>query len=87
MLVYFFQDLEGLTEVFGRMSAGTSGRKLPLGADFCFLLKGDKPSERKLSNGRSRSYSEIKLLLSARNARLRIYGEINQHPHIFHGAS
>ena len=24
----FFQDLEGLTEVFGRMSAGTSGRKL-----------------------------------------------------------
>ena len=33
----FFQDLEGLTEVFGRMSAGTSGRKLPLWADFSFL--------------------------------------------------
>ena len=32
-----FQDLEGLTEVFGRMSAGTSGRKLPLWADFSFL--------------------------------------------------
>ena len=26
--LFFFQDLEGLTEVFGRMSAGTSGRKL-----------------------------------------------------------
>ena len=24
----FFQDLEGLTEIFGRMSAGPSGRKL-----------------------------------------------------------
>ena len=32
----FFRDLEGLTEVFGRMSAGTSGRKLPLWADFLF---------------------------------------------------
>ena len=26
----FFQDLEGLSEVFGRMSAGISGPKLPL---------------------------------------------------------
>ena len=34
----FFQDLEGLTEVFGRMSAGTSGRKLPLWADFSLLI-------------------------------------------------
>ena len=34
----FFQHLEGLTEVFGRMSAGTSGRKLPLWADFSFLI-------------------------------------------------
>ena len=33
-----FQDLEDLTEVFGRMSAGTSGRKLPLWADFAFLV-------------------------------------------------
>ena len=33
----FFPHLEGLTEVFGRMSAGTSGRKLPLWADFSFL--------------------------------------------------
>ena len=33
----FFQDLEDLTEVFGRMSAGTSGQKLPLWADFSFL--------------------------------------------------
>ena len=30
----FFQDLEGLTEVFGGMSAGMSGRKLPLWAEF-----------------------------------------------------
>ena len=30
----FFPDLEGLTEVFGWMSAGTSARKLPLWADF-----------------------------------------------------
>ena len=36
----FFQDLEGLTKVFGRMSAGTSGRKLPLWVDFSFLTKG-----------------------------------------------
>ena len=37
----FFQDLEGLTEVFGRMSAGTSGRRLKrLWADFSFLRKG-----------------------------------------------
>ena len=35
----FLQDLEGLTEVFGRMSAGTSGRKLPLWADFSFLIR------------------------------------------------
>ena len=37
---FFFQDLEGLTEVFGRMSVGTSGRKLPLWADFSFLKEG-----------------------------------------------
>ena len=36
----FFQDLEGLTEVFGRMSAGISGEKLPLWAEFSFLSKG-----------------------------------------------
>ena len=30
----FFQDFERLTEVFGRMSAGISGQKLPLWADF-----------------------------------------------------
>ena len=35
----FFQDLEGLTEVFGRMSAGISGQKLPLWAEFSFLKK------------------------------------------------
>ena len=29
-LVYFFEDLGGLTEVLGRMSAGISGQKLPL---------------------------------------------------------
>ena len=33
-----FQDLEGLTEVFGRMSAGISGPKLPLWAEFSFLI-------------------------------------------------
>ena len=32
-----FRDLEGLTEVFGGMSAGMSGRKLPLWAEFSFL--------------------------------------------------
>ena len=32
-----FQDLEGLTKVFRRMSAGMSGQKLPLWADFSFL--------------------------------------------------
>ena len=32
-----FRDSEGLTEVFGRMSAGISGPKLPLWADFSFL--------------------------------------------------
>ena len=35
-----FQDLEGLTEVFGRMSAGISGQKLPLWAEFSFLIIG-----------------------------------------------
>ena len=34
----FFQDLEGLSEVFGRMSAGISGPKLPLWAEFSFLI-------------------------------------------------
>ena len=39
----FFQHLEGLTEVFGRMSAGISGqKKLPLWAEFPFLKKGVK---------------------------------------------
>ena len=33
----FFQDLEGLTEVFGQMSAGISGQKIPLWAEFSFL--------------------------------------------------
>ena len=32
----FFQDLEGLTEVFGRTSAGMSSPKLPLWAEFSF---------------------------------------------------
>ena len=36
----FFQDLEGLTDVFGRMSAGISGQKLPLWAEFPFLIRG-----------------------------------------------
>ena len=35
--LFFFQDLEGLTEVFGRMSAGISGQKLLLWAEFSFL--------------------------------------------------
>ena len=34
----FFQDLEGLTEVFRRMSAGISGQKLLLWAEFSFLI-------------------------------------------------
>ena len=34
----FFQDLEGLTEVFGRMSGGGCGPKLTLWADFSFLI-------------------------------------------------
>ena len=38
--LFFFQDLEGLTEVFGRMSAGISGQKLPLWAEFSFLISG-----------------------------------------------
>ena len=33
----FSQDLDGLTEVFRRTSAGISGEKLPLWADFSFL--------------------------------------------------
>ena len=37
MLVLFFCDLVGLTEVFGRMSTGISGPKLPLWAPFSFL--------------------------------------------------
>ena len=37
-MLVFFQDLEGLTEVFGGMSAGMSGRKLPLWAEFSFLI-------------------------------------------------
>ena len=36
-MLVFFQDLGGLTEVFGRMSAGISGPKLPLWAEFSFL--------------------------------------------------
>ena len=36
----FFQILEGLTEVFGGMSAGMSGRKLPLWAEVSFLMSG-----------------------------------------------
>ena len=36
----FFQDLEGLTEVFGRTSAGISGQKLPLWAAFSLLKQG-----------------------------------------------
>ena len=38
----FFQHLEGLTEVFGRMSTGISGQKLPLWAEFSFLKKHPK---------------------------------------------
>ena len=34
---FIYQDLERMTEVFGGMSAGISGRKLPLWADFSFL--------------------------------------------------
>ena len=43
-------------------------------------LKGDKKSERKLSNGWSRSSREIKPLLSAGNEWSRSYREIDQHP-------
>ena len=41
--LFFFQDLEGLTEVFGRMSAGISGQKLPLWAEFSLLRYGCPP--------------------------------------------
>ena len=34
----FFQDLESLTEVLGGTSAGMSGPKLPLWAEFSFLI-------------------------------------------------
>ena len=43
---FFFQHLEGLTEVLGRMSAGTSGRKLPVSADFSFLRWGSPKASR-----------------------------------------
>ena len=36
----FFQDFEGLTEVFGRMSAGISGPKLPLFIENKFMFFG-----------------------------------------------
>ena len=36
----FLQDLEGLTEVLGGTSAGMSGPKLPLWAEFSFLNFG-----------------------------------------------
>ena len=38
-MLVFFQDLEGLTEVFGGTSAGMSGPKLSLWAEFSFLSK------------------------------------------------
>ena len=41
--LFFFQDLEGLTEVFSRMSAGISAPKLPLCADFSFLILRREP--------------------------------------------
>ena len=37
-MLVFLQDLEGLTEVFGRMSAGMSGQKLLLWAAISFLI-------------------------------------------------
>ena len=40
-----FPEFGGLTEVFGRMSAGISGRKLPLWADFSFLREGSRMIE------------------------------------------
>ena len=43
-------------------------------------FKGDKKSECKLPNGRSRSYKVIRLLLSARNEWSQRYREKNQHP-------
>ena len=45
-------------------------------------FKGDNISECKLSNGWSRSYREIKQLLSAGNEWSRRYREINQHPNL-----
>ena len=37
--LFLFQDLEGLTEVLASLSAGMSGRKLPLWADLSFLTE------------------------------------------------
>ena len=56
-------------------------------------LKGDKNSECKLSNGRSRSYKVLNCLFQGKqgNEWSRSYKEINQHPNrkgplgIFHG--
>ena len=42
----FFQNLEGLTEVFDRMSARISGPKLPHWVDFSFLEKYRKTTPR-----------------------------------------
>ena len=47
----FSQDLEGLTEVFGLMSAGISGQKLPLWANFSFLSDGERHIFRVLLRG------------------------------------
>ena len=52
----FFQDMDSLTEVFGRMSAGISGAKLHLWAEFSFLTK--KPKRGHKNRSQKRGYTK-----------------------------
>ena len=56
-----FQDLEGLTEACDRMSTGLFGPKLPLWADFAFLI-----SRKELQSATTELDSEKILLVSVK---------------------
>ena len=79
----FFQHLEGLSEVFGRMSARISGQKLPLWAEFSFLISGNCEAldctERSWSSTTSRARrSKLRWMVSKRSSR-RWHTSMNGH--------
>ena len=84
-----FPDLEGLAEVFGGLSAGMSGPKLPLWAEFSFLNNVQQMEIQRMLHGKVSTLGLLDTFYSLRegqnNVQLMVSGEFSElqaHPNL-----